>query len=290
MSIVLLILKIIGMILLTVLCVVLFLLILLLFAPIRYQIMGRIMDEKSVRVKVTWLFPLLAYYFFWDGEKTEQYLKICGIRKKTKEKASEEDFSEEDLPEEDFPEEASFDEDLLEEHTHQVEESANAREESKDMVRSTIEKETSQEGLWNRITGRIHDFFQKIRNTVSHLKDTISNIKTVVLDETNQKVVKLILAETGSLFKHFRFRKIDTEITFSLGDPATTGQVLGILCMMPFLYRYQVGIYPDFESEELYVRGTFDIRGRMRLVHVLISVIRLIKEPECRGFIKKILK
>ena len=31
--------------------------------------------------------------------------------------------------------------------------------------------------------------------------------------------------------------------------------------MLPFLYRYQVQVYPDFEAENTYVTGTFDIKG-----------------------------
>lgn len=43
--------------------------------------------------------------------------------------------------------------------------------------------------------------------------------------------------------------------TFALADPALTGQVLGILCMMPFLYQYDFHIFPDFESEFILYQG-----------------------------------
>ena len=42
--------------------------------------------------------------------------------------------------------------------------------------------------------------------------------------------------------------------------------------------RYDIGIYPDFEADKTYVKGTFLVKGHIRLVHVLISGIRLLKE------------
>jgi len=38
------------------------------------------------------------------------------------------------------------------------------------------------------------------------------------------------------------------------------------------------------------VKGTFLVKGHIRLVHVLISGIRLLKERDIRNFIKKFFK
>jgi small-conductance mechanosensitive channel len=78
-------------------------------------------------------------------------------------------------------------------------------------------------------------------------------------------------------------------LTFALADPALTGQVLGILCMMPFLYQYDFHIFPDFESESYYIRGSYDVKGRIQLIFLLVTAIRLLADKEIRSFLKKLL-
>ena len=103
-------------------------------------------------------------------------------------------------------------------------------------------------------------------------------------------IVSAIWKELKYLLKHSRFRKIDTELNFALWEPSATGQALGILAMFPAIYQYDIGIYPDFEADKTYVKGTFLVKGHIRLVHVLISGIRLLKERDIRNFIKKFFK
>lgn len=74
-----------------------------------------------------------------------------------------------------------------------------------------------------------------------------------------------------------------------MGDPAKTGQTLGVLCLFPILYRYQVNIFPDFEADEFYIKGTFEIKGHVRVVHLLTAVLRLWKKKEVRELVKKLL-
>ncbi len=107
-------------------------------------------------------------------------------------------------------------------------------------------------------------------------------IKQQLTDEHNRSVVKKIFSELGYLLKHFKFRKIQTDLVFSAGDPAATGQILGILCMLPVLYRYEFNIVPDFETEEMYIKGSFLAAGKIRLIHVLITALRLILDKEVR--------
>lgn len=103
-------------------------------------------------------------------------------------------------------------------------------------------------------------------------------------DEQHREVLPLIFTELKYLLTHFKFRRIRTDLTFSMGDPALTGQVLGGLCMLPFLYRYQVQVYPDFEAENTYVTGTFDIKGRaMRTANRSTAVGCLAKRSSASG-------
>ena len=57
---------------------------------------------------------------------------------------------------------------------------------------------------------------------------------------------------------------------------------------LTYIMKYSVD--DDFEADKTYVKGTFLVKGHIRLVHVLISGIRLLKERDIRNFIKKFFK
>ena len=69
------------------------------------------------------------------------------------------------------------------------------------------------------------------------------------------------------LLRHFGPRKLKADLTFATGDPARTGQLLGVICIFPVIYRNEVSIVPDFETERFF---TFFGKGRrIRLIHAL---------------------
>ena len=91
--------------------------------------------------------------------------------------------------------------------------------------------------MWDKIKSfmkNIKKFFMSIRKKLTGFKEFVVKVKEIVTDTKNQYAVRRLWEELLYLLKHFGFRKIHTELTFALADPALTGQVLGILCMMPF--------------------------------------------------------
>lgn len=296
MSVLLLILKVIGIILLALLGFLLLLAVLALFVPVRYRITGVAEDEARIQGQLTWLFPVLGFRFSYEKGEFTQVLRIFGIRKKEKSRESRDEFEEEEA----FEEESTFkdgacDEEMLKnEGAFKDEEAFGEKGASGNHTGSKDEAGKSltetQEEPGGRFFGRVKATLLQLKEKIFNLKNSISNIKSILTDETNKKAVSTLWMEVLYLLKHFRFRRIHAELTFSMGDPALTGQALGIFCMLPFLYQYEFRIYPDFESDERYVRGTFDIKGRIRGLHFLVSVIRIIVMKECRMLIKKFLK
>ena len=63
-------------------------------------------------------------------------------------------------------------------------------------------------------------------------------------------------------------------------------------------YKYVVGVsksfdpelIPDFEAEDVYLKGTFCVAGKVRLIHVLVVVLRLIFDKEVRLVVAKVTK
>lgn len=279
MTILLTVLKVIGIILLILSALLLFLILLVLFFPVGYSVCGVSEEDVSVKGKVYWLFSALSFRFAYEKSKLSTEIRIFGFRLKKREEDSfpeDEDFSEDKSLERD---EAPVSVDEQEKAKEALEEPPRADETSKEESvhkGSTQKKKTSADNSGRESERKKPGSFLKKGKELWH----------TMTQEENKATAKSALGELIYLLKHFRVRNIQSELTFSAGDPALTGQVLGVLCLIPFLYQKGVHITPDFEAEKWYVRGRINGTGHMRLVHVLRSLIRLWKDENIRKLIK----
>lgn len=295
-------LKVIGIILLILSALLLFLILLVLFFPVGYSVCGVSEEDVSVKGKVYWLFSALSFRFAYEKSELSTEIRIFGFRLKKREEDSfpeEEDFSEDDSfsGEKDFSEDKSLERD---ETPVSADEREKAQKASKEEPSCADEQEkaqkasneTSKEERGRKGSTRKQKASADTSGRESERKKPGSFLKKgkelwhTMTQEENKATAKSALGELIYLLKHFRVRKIQSELTFSAGDPALTGQVLGVLCLMPFLYQKGVRITPDFEAEKWYVRGRINGTGHMRLVHVLRSLIRLWKDENIRKLIK----
>lgn len=291
------ILKIIGIVLLVLLALFLLVTGLVLFVPVRYKISGEIDEKVTVHARVTWLLHLISWQADYQNEEFAASLRILGIKKKDKPKVSFEDLEDEeedgdDDEDEDGVEEADEGEFASRKLRADKDESASRKLRADEDEHEATGGNRSKKSIFSKIKDTILGIKQKITRTWKRLcraKDKAAAVKELISDEVNRKVAGMVLTELQYLLRHFKFRRIDTDLRFALGDPAATGQTLGVLAMLPFLYHYNFKIYPDFESEESYVKGTFCIQGRIRIVHVLASAVRLIKQKEFRRLMTKLL-
>ena len=325
MSVILLILKIIGWILLTLLALFLLIVILLLFVPVRYRTEGSIEEKVQIQGKVHWLLHILSFGFSYNEEGFSYSLRLFGKRIFPGEKlGNEEEEPDADSTDTAVHETKAEGENIppsdsevqqqdtepknipnLQQKDSSVKEMAEVGEQknSKDGIQTmeldseaqrNEEKKTSEKlSLRQKITEKFSNISEKIKGIKEKISDLFhqaEKIKDALTDEHNRNSVSVIWRELRYLLKHSRFRKIDTELNFALWEPSATGQALGVLAMFPAIYQYDIGIYPDFEADKTYVKGTFLIKGHIRLVHVLISGIRLLKERDIRNLIKKFFK
>ena len=276
MQILLFILKVIGIILLILLGLIIFVVSLVLLVPVRYQISGEIEDEYKIQAQgvIRYLFSIFKMVIVYQNGKPEIDIFLFGIRKKKK----------------------ALDESETEEVNRVIEENLEAEtvsEPEKIVIKDEKPEEIqSEEVLTNKHTISSKKTIRTKKAKVSHgtndeKKLSFEVIKRELTDKHNHSVLKKLLLEIKYLLSHFGFRKIETNLVFSTGDPAYTGQVLGILSMIPALYRYEIKLIPDFEADEIYLKGTFFIAGKIRLIHVLMVVLRLIFDKEVRLVVTK---
>lgn len=307
MSVVLTVLKILGMVLLGILALVLFLLSVLLLVPVRYAVSGSVGDSVKVSGKAGWLLSAIRYEFSLENGEVTGGVRIFGFRVRRKAKVTEAELEEDAAEAELTATELGTEDDarpakesgLIGQVQEQDDLQCNSEQKETGDAREKDSGKASDKNvlrkiksLWQTIKelpGKISRQFRKIRRSLQNAKSFAERIHKLFTDELNQYAVKKIWAQCLYLLGHFRFRKMYTDLTFSLSDPAWTGQALGIFSMIPLFFQYEVHLYPDFESDKLYVQGDFEIKGRIRLVHLVVVTIRLLLDQKVRTFGKRMI-
>lgn len=286
MSIVFLILKIIGILLLVLLCLIL----LILFHPIFYQVKGETEENRSVQGYFWWLFQILRLEFRWEEQEVKLRLRIFGFFKEMGEEEAEEDFLKSET--EEYEEEAVEEEQerpvegaVAEETAYQIRrfdtgeqekdrfQKADKKEQD-DLSRGFAAKKASDSRKKKKEkakTGRK----EKKRETEGGILNRLKGIRQEIKDERNHKAAAHLWRELCYLLAHLKPRYVKAEIAFSAGDPALTGEVTGVLSLFPVIYRYDVHIYPDFLAEKFYIKGSLKMKGHIAVFHFLMILIRL---------------
>ncbi len=141
---------------------------------------------------------------------------------------------------------------------------------------------------------KIKELIEKVKCTFRNICDTIKNIKSEIDfykgiwdDPRGNAVIKKTLGEAWFLVKKVKPSKIEGDIIFGTGDPATTGQALGVLGALYGFLPEKLNITPDFENR-IY-EGTIHIKGKLRLFHVAKMIVKLIIDKNFRYVVKKVL-
>lgn len=306
MSVILLILKIIGIVLLALLGLLVLFLCAVVFYPIGYRITGRFEDELEIHARLHWLFYLFCFNFRVVQEEKCAVIYIFGIPKQIYPAAEKKEKRH--RRKKGSSQSTDYDEETYDWETEEDDEAESALQtmqmtsiETGEVTSS--ENDFSQEGValpdkisaWKRFLRKIKQIFEKIKNFFQTLPDKVRSVynnfskwKEIFTDEANRASVRLIWSEIKYLAFHYKPRKIKADICYGLGDPALTGKSLAILSMIPFLYKKTVQIVPDFETEEFFVKGNLDVRGYIRIFHLIRSGLHIWKDDNCKKFIRKL--
>lgn len=136
--------------------------------------------------------------------------------------------------------------------------------------------------------GKLRQRRSDVKTRTDAAKGQIGNIKSMILEETNQKAFICLLQEVRCLLRHYLPGKVTGTLRFSMGRPDQTGKALGAISLLPFWARSKLVVMPDFTSESFYMKGILYITGHVRFLHALISGIRLIKDRNVRKLIANI--
>lgn len=304
MSVVLLVLKIIGILLLAVLGLALLVILSVLLAPVRYRIRASSGPELSVKANLRWLFPLVAFSLGYEERKLSQKLRILGIpvsiggkgggappkpshtkKKKLSPERSESTAKAEAAQQGHAAKETASGQEP-------VTEAKAAQQEAGALHESMAEGDARNE---HKKPGRLGALFKKVKAMPRMIKEKVAKLKEIALriyreirDETNQNVLRLLLRELWTLVGHYLPRKLKADVQFGMADPAATGQILGALSLFPVFLRPGVRIVPDFMAEKIYVTGSLEMSGHVRAIHVVVAALHLWKERDVKKLIQRV--
>lgn len=300
------ILKVIGIILLVVLALILTALLCVLFVPVKYRAVGSF-DNTDIRAKahVSWLLHLFALHIEYADE-TDGYIRLVFVKKKlfdnyealddddmdeaakteTEDKVSENTGDEPQIPadeSEHVADEQAEDESTAQTHNEQrtvTDENQHIKQQTKLTHQKTYKKRNKKPPKKSH-KKQFKDKSEKIKTAIDKLKREYS-------DERNKAAFSHLKKELFIILKRICPRRLKLTMVYSTGSPDTTGISLGVLACFPVGYTNRWRITPDFESENPYAKGSFDIKGHVIVISILAATLRILFDKNCRRLYNRI--
>lgn len=295
MEIVFLILKIIGSCLLIFLGICLLLIGSVIFIPVRYRIKGEgeVPKELKTDAVFSWFLHIIHARIHYTSEGFQFSIRIFGIplhlgkEKKPKKKKTKK--SKQQTENNKRIKKSATSNIQQKTETYEIKEEKSDAQRETDLAEETVQQKKKKNNWWRKLSiSKIKEHCKQFWEKLKHIKNQFTDIKSIISEETNRNAVTALFQELKYLMKHYAPRKASGELLFGTDDPATTGQILGVISMIPFWYRYKISVIPDFTTEELYAKGHISVKGHMRNVHILLSGIRLIKNKDIRKLFNQI--
>lgn len=263
MSILLWILKAVGMVLGSVCVLVLFLLFLLLFAPIRYRIEGNKHEEEmQIQALFSYLNPIVRIYVQYPTKQIVS-VRICGILifpKKEKVKKQE-------------TRKPKIKPEQTEETIQQLQERKNVVQEQKERV----QQETLQQS---------QSVAQKERSEKTAKETSYQPSKQASLLWENRKSVLQVLRIILKAIKKLLPKKCRADISFGTGEPDVTGYIYAAYCSLSAYLPKGISYEPIWMERML--EGDVWMKGRLRLIYFVVAAVQIFSNKDVRLLIKKI--
>lgn len=274
MSVLLLILKIIGIILLVILALFVLLIVGILFVPYAYRVKGSFHGKPDLTASIYGLGHLVGIGMILTGNGAKIYLRICGIRKFLQSGNKENKTGNTDQYEENMGEGQKTDPE-----TGNYE---NLPMPEMQKIKAFWQKIVKIPEKFKRVIARIRDFFHTIKSAFGNVKKTIRKVKCLLTNEIYKSAFTKLKTSVWQLLKILMPYRLKLNLEYSTGSPDTTAQLLGILTMFPIGYQNRWNVHPDFTADNAYAEAEFDVKGRILGFSLLKLILGLVLDKDCR--------
>lgn len=286
------ILKIIGIILVSILALLLILIGVFLFLPVQYQLRGSKDAEKAeLSLYVNWLchlfrirvnygqdsglvysVKLLFFQLFPQKEKPEKPQKEKKPKKKEKPERIEEPKEKAEVK--DKPD---------------IAESERIKQPDKTVeIRDTNHKSADKRNETPKKKAKETFTFGNICDKIKGICSSCEKFKKFITSEEVKGTLKFLNEQRKYLVRHLKPSKADVYLHFGTEDPALTGQILAALSVLYPFYGYRLDIEPNFE--QVVLEGNAFIKGNVQFYVILLTVWRAYKNQYIRKMIDRVRK
>ena len=291
------ILKIIGLVLAGLIGLALILVLWILFSPIRYKGRIKYSGKPDIRIKASYLCHIFSGYFILDenGQKADfkifwksmlnRKTKVTSHKhKKKKTKTTGTDLIKPDKPEEFHKAE--------EPETMKIPENISDNVLKKNEIRAKIPPENKPKPK-KSIFKKLKDVYNKIRNFIKNMSERVHNaldMRDKIISEIdnadNREAVNYGLVLIKKVLKHILPRRHRIYIRFGTGDPASTGQYLGLMYAFGAWLGLNLVVTPDFDDKV--IECDIPFKGHISIAVLLWWAVKAYRNKKFMSFIDKI--
>ncbi|MCR5774369.1 MAG: DUF2953 domain-containing protein [Lachnospiraceae bacterium] len=134
----------------------------------------------------------------------------------------------------------------------------------------------------------VSERFEKIKYKITSLYVKIKRIIYMINDERDQRAVQELLLRLKKLLWHIRPRKLNANLDLGLGNPASTGEIVGIIYSFYPVYTDHLHLNPDFDQKV--IKGDAFLKGHVQLIFVLIALARVYFDKDIRRLYRQLQK
>ncbi len=296
-SVLLTLLKIIGIVLLSLLGLFLFLVLIVLFVPVRYRIKGYYKDIFVCHGKFTWLLHLVSVSIDYDQEAITA-IRIFGIdispflnKKEAKNTQTDNTSDKENVSKKTDTKKTVKEDNASVAESAKADDSMTKPATKDDGSKSDTESQTSRS-----IFGKIQNFFKQIKEKLlsiyNKIIEILHNIKTkknsleryirILQREEVKNSFSLCKSRITKMVKHILPKNMKIHAHIGTEDPSTTGYILATYSVLPEKIRRQIILKADFEK--VIMEGDFNIKGSLHAYKFLYHIVSIMINKDCRTF------
>lgn len=128
--------------------------------------------------------------------------------------------------------------------------------------------------------------FIEICDKIKNVNGTREEFTAFLTTEESRSAIAEIKCRIIKILLHIKPLKLTINAAYGLKDPALTGQVYGVLCILLSRYGDKININPQFtDVSKPFVAGDFKCNGRIRAAVLLIHAIKIYKIKRLKEFI-----
>ncbi|MDO4452871.1 MAG: DUF2953 domain-containing protein [Eubacteriales bacterium] len=136
--------------------------------------------------------------------------------------------------------------------------------------------------LWKNLKKRL----RSMKKSLARVKETIDYYYTLFQEENTKQAIRFCKMQLIWIMKKLAPKKIKGDIRFGTGDPAITGELMGLVSVFLPVYSYNLELTPDFENTVF--EGEIEMTGSVQGWHFLALAWRFFRNKDIKYVLKKL--